>query len=134
MENIKTEAVIILGHGSGTSGAGDDMERIAGILSERFAYRIVEICYLSRQEPSFPEAFDKCITRGAKRIIVIPYFLHAGIHILKDIPEMVKEKAMQYPHAEVVIGRHLGFDECLVELVRKRAEEARHLPGIRDAR
>ncbi len=134
MEDSKIGAVIILGHGSATSGAGDDMEHIARVMGEKHGYPIVEISYLSRQEPSFPESFEKCIARGAKRIIVIPYFLHAGVHILKDIPEMVKEKAAQYQDVEVVVGRHLGFDELLVELVRKRVDEARHLPVSRDAR
>lgn len=134
MENNKIEAVIIMGHGSATSGAGDDMEHIARVMSEKPGYPIVAISYLSRQEPTFTEAFEKCIARGAKRIIVIPYFLHAGVHILKDIPEMVKEKAAQYQDVEVVVGRHLGFDELLVELVRKRVDEAKHLPGTRGAR
>jgi precorrin-8X/cobalt-precorrin-8 methylmutase len=126
------EAVILLAHGSRVPHAGEDMERLAARLKERSKGGIVETCSMSRLGPHFSEVFDRCIARGARKIILIPYFLHSGLHLVLDIPEMMQEKARQHPGVRVILGKHLGFDECLVELVRRRIEESRTLCDVRE--
>jgi sirohydrochlorin ferrochelatase len=111
------EAIILLGHGSRVPEAGKDMARVAERLKEKFGYPLVEVCFMSRLGPHFPEIFEKCVRRGASRVVVIPYFLHTGLHILLDIPEMLQEEAQKFPQVELIFGRSLGFDESLVDLV-----------------
>ncbi|MDR3568582.1 MAG: CbiX/SirB N-terminal domain-containing protein [Syntrophobacteraceae bacterium] len=125
------EAVIILGHGSRVPDAGKDMEKVAGRLSEKYGYRLVEICNMSRIGPHFPEIFEKCVKRGATRVLVVPYFLHSGIHLLLDIPEMLQEEARKFPGVTVQMGRSFGFDELLVDLLRERIEETRSSIDVR---
>ncbi len=125
------KAVILLAHGSRVPEAGEGMERLAGRLREA-SNGIVETCYMSRLGPHFSEVFDRCVARGAQNIILIPYFLHSGLHLVLDIPEMMQEKARQYPGVRVVLGKNLGYDECLVDLVRRRIEESRNLPDVRE--
>ena len=96
--------VILLGHGSRVPDAGKNMEKVAAALKERYGYAIVEVCYLSRLGPHFPEAFEQCIAGGAREIIVIPYFLHDGLHLVLDIPEMMQEVAAKHPQVRVVLG------------------------------
>lgn len=131
MKKNNKEAVILLGHGSRAPGAGEGMERVAARMRETLDDAVVEICYMSKQAPSFDDALSRCAARGAETVIVIPYFLHAGLHILDDIPEIIAENAKKYPHVKIVLGKNLGFDECLVELVLKRFHEARSLSGAR---
>ncbi|MBI4634636.1 MAG: CbiX/SirB N-terminal domain-containing protein [Deltaproteobacteria bacterium] len=123
-------AVIILGHGSRAAGAADDMEKVAARLRERIGYEIIATCQMSGSGALFPEVFDACIGQGASSILVLPYFLHQGIHLLQDVPEMMREKAAAFPGVKVVLGKNLGFDECLVDLVIKRLMESRSLPDI----
>ena len=130
-ENTK-EAIILLGHGSRVPGAGEGMELVAQGMRQKMGPEIIEICYMSKLGPHFPEAFDACVARGAKKVVVMPYFLHSGLHMREDIPEILREKAQEHPDVEVILGKNLGFDECLVDLVIKRLAESRHLPGIRE--
>ena len=123
-------AVILLGHGSRVEGAGKQMERVANALMETFDMDFIETCYLSRLGPHFPEVFEGVVKRGAKTVIVIPYFLHGGMHILLDIPEMMQKTAAAYPEVKVILGKNLGFDTLLVELVRKRIEESSAMPDV----
>ena len=85
----------------------------------------------------FAEAFERCVRQGAKEIIVIPYFLHFGVHLRQDIPEILREAAAKHPEVRLVLGRHLGYDDSLVALVEKRIGESgaalRH-PGARPER
>lgn len=117
------DAVILLGHGSRAAGAGDDMEKVAACLRERKAARVIEVAYMELQDPPFATAMARCAASGAKRIVVIPYFLHMGNHIRRDIPEILAKESAGYPNISVVMGPNLGFDEILVDLVAKRIAE-----------
>lgn len=124
-------AVILIGHGSRAEGADDDMERIAEGLRERFG-GIVETCRMAGRGVLFAEAFESCVVRGAKEIIVLPYFLHFGIHLREDIPEILRQNAAKHPKVRLVMGRHLGYDDAIVGLVAKRIAESEALGDIRE--
>jgi hypothetical protein len=64
--------------------------------------------------------------------MVIPYFLHDGLHLVLDIPEMMQELACDYPHVKVVLGKNLGFDEVLVDLVERRIMDSEECGDVRD--
>jgi len=128
----RDKAIILLGHGSRVPDAGKNMERVALGLKQRYGYAIVEICYMSRLGPHFPEVFKKCVAQGAADITVIPYFLHDGLHLVLDIPEMLQELAAEYPHVKVVLGRNLGFDDVLVDLVERRISDSMDFCDVRD--
>ena len=129
-ENGK-RAVILIGHGSRAAGADDDMERVArGLRAEGDG--IVEICRMSGRGTRFVEAFEKCIRQEAKEIIVIPYFLHFGVHLRQDLPEILREAVWKQPEVRLVLGKHLGYDDTLVSLVEKRIKESEGLCDVRE--
>lgn len=130
-EQLK-EAVILLGHGSRVPDAGRDMELVARLLQQKYGYPMVEICFMSRLGPHVPETLEKCVNLGAESVIIIPYFLHVGLHILLDIPEMLQEQAARYPHVKLTFGRGFGFDELLADIIQKRIQETRDLCDVRD--
>jgi sirohydrochlorin ferrochelatase len=125
------EAVILLGHGSRVPEAGKDMDRVAARLREKYGFKLVEVCFMSRLGPHFPEVFEKCVNLGASKVLVIPYFLHSGLHLVLDLPEMLQEQVRRFPDVSVQMGRGFGFDEMLVDLVRKRIEETRTFKDVR---
>lgn len=125
-------AVILLGHGSRVEKAGGDMERVAAILKARHGFPMVEYCFMSRLPPHFPETLAGLVARGATRVLVIPYFLHTGLHIRLDIPEMMQHEAAKYPGLRLQLGGNLGYDDILVELVRKRIDESLGVADVRE--
>jgi len=131
-KNSGKEAVILLGHGSRVPDAGKNMEKVALSLSENYGYQIVEVCYMSRLGPHFPETFRKCVGLGAARVTVIPYFLNDGLHIVLDIPSVIQKTANEFPQVETVLGNHLGFDDVLVDLVARRKADAKDCCDVKD--
>jgi sirohydrochlorin ferrochelatase len=129
---LRKTAVILLGHGSRVPEAGKDMERVAERLRQKYGYPLVEICFMSRLGPHFPEVFEKCVLQGADQIVVFPYFLHVGLHMLLDIPEMLQEEAAKFPRVKLTMGLGFGYDELLVDLVERRLQEAGELADVRD--
>lgn len=132
MINEEGLAVILLGHGSRVQDAGEDLKKVACQLKEKYKYSIVEICFMSRWGPHFSAVLDKCIQQKASKILVIPYFLLKGLHMVLDIPEMLQKKAREYPEVKIIMGKHLGFDESIVDLVFKRIEESKDLGDVRN--
>ena len=131
VKDTPKEAIILLAHGSRVPEAGNGMERVVHRLREKLRDCIVEACYMSRLGPHFPEVFERCVAGGAKKIILIPYFLHTGLHIVLDIPKMMQEKVKEFPGVKLILGKPLGFDECLVDLVARRVEESRAFGDVR---
>ena len=126
-------AVILIGHGSRAAGADDDMERIAEALRTSDG-RIVELCRMGGRGAPFAEVFETCVRSGATEIIVVPYFLHFGVHLRQDIPELLLDAAAKHPEVRLVLGKHLGYDDSLVALVEKRLGESEELCDIRALR
>ena len=127
------EAVILMGHGSRVPGADSGMEQVARSIREKLDGVMIETCSMSMLGPRFGEVFEQCVSRGAKKVIVIPYFLHFGAHMQEDIPEILLEKASMFPNVTIIMGKHLGFDEKLTDLVIKRIGESEGLEDIRKA-
>lgn len=132
MGEVNDKAIILLGHGSRVPDAGKHMEQVAAGLRAKYGYHMVEICYMSRLGPHFPEIFEKCVQQGAADVMVIPYFLHDGLHLVLDIPEMLQEVAALYPHVKLVLGKNLGFDDVLVDLVERRIAASLECCDVRD--
>lgn len=87
---------------------------------------------MSRLGPHLPEIFRKCVAKGATDIMVIPYFLHDGLHLVLDIPEMMQELAAEHPDVKLVLGKNLGFDDVLVDLVERRIEDSGDCCDVRN--
>ena len=73
-------------------------------------------------EPTLEMAFTRCAEHGAKRIVVLPYFLASGNHVSNDIPRMAAEAAAKHPNVDWRVAEPLGFDERIIETLIDRAK------------
>ncbi len=132
MQHQDSPAIIILGHGSRVADACKNVALVAQRLKEKYHYPIVDYCFMSRLGPYFPETLENVVAQGAKKIVVLPYFLSDGLHIVLDIPEMLQKEARRYPDVSLVLGKNLGFDDLLVDLLHKRLTESLNVDDIRN--
>ncbi|MBY0204136.1 sirohydrochlorin chelatase [Paenibacillus cucumis (ex Kampfer et al. 2016)] len=115
-------AVLVLGRGSSDPDANSDFFKMTRMLWEKLPYRWAESSFIGVTQPSFPDGLERCLLLGAKKIIVMPYFLFTGV-LIKRIDEMTAEFAAAHPDIQVEIGGYFGFHPKLVELVLERAHE-----------
>ena len=115
--------IIIVDHGSRRDESNVMLEEVASIFAQRFpeTYDIVEPAHKELAEPSIGSAYGKCVSRGATRIIVCPFFLGPGKHWTADIPRLAAEAAKMFPATEYHVAMPLGIDDLIVELLAKRA-------------
>jgi precorrin-8X/cobalt-precorrin-8 methylmutase len=49
-----------------------------------------------------------------------PFFLNAGMHVTKDIPELIDAARLRHPDVEFIFTEPLGMHEKLIEVVKER--------------
>ena len=94
------------------------------LFAKRFAekYGIVEPAHMEIAEPSIATAFGRCVTRGAKRVVICPFFLGPGKHWTQDIPRLTAEAAAKHPGVAYHVTQTLGIDDLILDLLNKRIE------------
>jgi len=125
-------AVLFAGHGSRAPDAADAMLAAVDRVQERGVFPVVEIGYLEMTQPDIPQALSRCVARGATRVLVVPYFLHQGMHIRRDIPLLLQEEAGRYPGISVSLGEPIGLNADLANVMVASALEAEKLADIRE--
>lgn len=121
--------ILLIGHGSSDRNAHDAFIHSANAI--RSYYRNVHFCFLELDHPNIEEGIEQSIATNPKVILMMPYFLHRGAHIKKDVVKDVNAALAKFNFKNAFMSRHLGVDEKLVNLVIERAKEAEMRIGIR---
>jgi sirohydrochlorin ferrochelatase len=116
-------AVLLIAHGSRRQSANDDLHELAARLAAQGTYPIVEACFLELSEPDIPSGGRRCVSRGASCVLLIPYFLSAGVHLRRDLTAARAELSRLYPSVDFRLGAPLGPHPVLDELVAERIRE-----------
>jgi sirohydrochlorin ferrochelatase len=119
-----TTAILLMAHGSRIAEANNAARQIAEMLQEITGFEIVEVAFRELHEPDIQQGIDTCVARGAKRILMIPYFLFMGAHVLHDLPEEIETASKRHPGLIMEMGHHLGVHRKLAEIVAERVQES----------
>jgi sirohydrochlorin cobaltochelatase len=115
--------VLLVGRGSTDPDANAEVFKAARLLWEGRGYADVETAFVSLAAPDVPAGLDRCARLGARRIVVLPYFLFTGI-----LPDRVRQQAEEWAAAhsgvEVRCADVIGPEPELLDLVLERYEEA----------
>lgn len=116
-------AILLMAHGSRIAEANDAVREIAALVKKMTDYDIVEVSFREQHQPGIQKGIDACVAKGAERIMLVPYFLYLGAHVLEDLPEEMAEAKGRHPGVEFVMGKHLGVHRKLAEVVVERIAE-----------
>lgn len=116
-------AVLLIAHGSRRAAANQDLVQLAQQVADSGGYQIVEVSYLELAEPTIAAGGRNCVKRGARRVLLMPYFLSAGVHVVNDMEEQRSALAAEFPQVEFQLCPHLGLHPLMVEIVLGRLAE-----------
>lgn len=116
-------AILLMAHGSRRAEANQELFDLAGRLLQEGRYRIVEASFLELADPDIVAGGRACVARGANVVLMIPYFLSAGVHLNRDLVEARDTLASEFPEVEFRLGPPLGPHALLDSLVRERIRE-----------
>lgn len=115
--------VLLVGRGSTDPDANAEVVKVARLLWEGRGLAGVETAFVSLAAPDVPSGLTRCRLLGARRIVVLPYFLFTGV-----LPERVEQQAADWaaghPGIDLRQAAVMGPTEELAELVLARYREA----------
>ena len=119
-------ALLLIAHGSRRPEANADLDHLAGALRARGEYAHVQPSYLELCEPGIVAGGELCVAAGAGLVVMAPYFLSAGVHVVEDLTAARDELAKRCPGVEFVLAEPLGRHPLLAEVILDRARQAVH--------
>ena len=116
-----TTALLLIAHGSRQRAANDDLHHLAQCLHSRGPYAVVAPAFLELAEPTIAQAAATCVAAGVERVILVPYFLSAGVHVQRDLRANCDQLAKDYPQTAFILAEPLGRHPLLMDIVLQRA-------------
>lgn len=115
--------LIIAAHGSRKESSNLEVIKLAGNLSGKLAgsYDNVVPAFLQFAEPLLSSQIDGVVSGGAQQVVIFPFFIGSGSHILKDIPALVGKARNRYPDVRFDVTRHLGGLEAIADVIVSEA-------------
>lgn len=114
-------AVVLVGRGATDPDANAEVAKTARLLLEGRGIGTVETAFISLARPSVPEGLDRAKALGYSTIVVLPYFLFAGV-----LPDRIVTQAQDWAHAtgrDVIMAGLIGPSQRLAQLVADRHAE-----------
>ena len=115
---------MIFAHGSSIESANDSVRRIADSIRREAGFDLVETAFLEQGRPDLAGALEAAVAQGAKRVVVVPYFLTLGIHLQRDLPKIVSGLARIHKGVEIRVAQPLDGHPALDGILKERAQEA----------
>jgi len=114
---------IVFAHGSRVESANQAVRDVAAQMADSGRHA-VEAAFLELGAPDLAGATGRLVERGAKRIVVIPYFLTLGTHMQRDLPRLARAASEAHGGIEMEVTSPLDGHPALLQALLDRASEA----------
>lgn len=118
------KALVIAAHGSRKKESAREVAALTKKLGKQATpgFDLVVHGFLQFSDPLLPGIIDDVVKAGADSVVVFPFFISAGSHIMTDIPNLVKEAGEKYPGVTFSVSRHLGAVDGIEQIILKEVE------------
>jgi sirohydrochlorin ferrochelatase len=117
-------ALQLIAHGSRRPEANADLQHFAEEIRARRLYSVVVASFLELAEPSIEEGAARCVAEQVERVVLLPLFLSAGVHVQRDLVEARERLRARFPHVDFRLAEPIGRHALLLKIVEDRAREA----------
>jgi sirohydrochlorin ferrochelatase len=129
---MSKKGLLLVGHGSSLPFNKQLVEDTARMVSRKDPAYIVKSAFMNMNKPTITEALEEFRKEDVDAVIVVPLFLAKGVHINKDIPEVLglpegsfrgsfRKNGSDVP---LIYADPIGSDPLLAELMLKNAARA----------
>jgi sirohydrochlorin cobaltochelatase len=124
--------MLLVGHGSKLPYNKELVETTGRLIAEQHPDFLVKCAFMNMNAPSIEESLAEFRKEKIDVLVVVPLFLAKGVHILKDIPELIglpegKTRgifALNGSSIPLIYADPIGSDPLLAELMVKNAKKA----------
>ncbi|MFJ7952668.1 sirohydrochlorin chelatase [Lysinibacillus sp. NPDC096418] len=116
-------AILLIARGGSDPYANGDFYKITRLLWERLPVQYVESAFMGVTDPRVEEGIERCVKLGAKKIVMLPYFLFTGI-LMERMHDMRQQFNEKYPACDIQIANYFGYHERLQNVLLERIDQA----------
>jgi len=115
--------LLLVAHGSRREESNIEIESLSEKISkfESKEFDKVMPAFLEFASPSILEAIKECAEVGATKVTILPYFLSAGVHITRDIPNEITEASKGSQGIEIKVANYFGSRDEIAQILLKTA-------------
>lgn len=113
-------AIILFAHGSRVDEANTGVRELAKQVQQRGGFQYVHAAFLEMAHPDLPAVIADAVAAGRRRIIIVPYFLTMGVHLRRDLPELVARERDRYPGVDIHVSDSLESHPALPSIILDR--------------
>jgi len=115
--------ILILAHGSKKKETEKILNSLVDKVKNKTGEELVIPAYLQFLEENLEKGVEMLVNKGAKEIRIVPMFLFDGVHVRENIPNELNDIKKKYPGINIKMGRHIGDDDKLVDIIVDRISE-----------
>jgi sirohydrochlorin ferrochelatase len=119
----ESTAVLLIAHGSRNSEANADTHFLEEQLRQDGRFACVAAAFLEQAEPSIDAAAATCVNSGAQRVVLLPHFLSAGVHVRRDLTAAQQRLAERYPEVDFGLAEPVGQHPLLLQILSERIQK-----------
>lgn len=119
----QTTGIVLFAHGSSVEDANRGVRELAQQIQEIGPYSYVRAAFLELARPHLSVAVAQAVEAGIRRVIIIPYFLTMGIHLRRDLPDLIAPERKKYPDLAIEVGQSLEGHPLLPSIILGRVRE-----------
>lgn len=124
--------MLLVGHGSKLPYNKELVETTGRLIATQHPDFLVKCAFMNMNDPSIDESLAAFRKEKIDVLVVVPLFLAKGVHILKDIPELIglpegKTRGtftLNGSTIPLIYADPIGSDPLLAELMVKNAKKA----------
>lgn len=121
------KSLLLVAHGSRLASSNDAVQKLVEKLRRQLVgsgFDDITHAFLELTQPSITDGVKKLIEAGSTEVVVMPYFLAPGIHVVDDLPELINTARETYPSVNFTVTPHLGEVDGMVSLILQSAGAA----------
>ncbi|NHN29378.1 sirohydrochlorin chelatase [Paenibacillus agricola] len=122
-QELQETAILVVGRGSSDADANSDLFKISRLFWEKLKVKWVETAFIGVTAPLLEEGMERCLKLGARKVIILPYFLFTGV-LIKRMEGMLEIFEERYPEHQFSLADYFGFHPKLRQILIERAQEA----------
>ncbi len=121
-------ALLIVAHGSRRAESNQEIKSLTEQVTQKASahFDLVECAFLELAEPLIPNGVNALVKNGARSIVVVPYFLAKGAHVIDDIPEAITKAQAAHPEIAITVSNYFGASDIVPNALAELAIAATH--------
>lgn len=101
-------AHLLLAHGSRDPRWLTPFENLAQALRRSAPERSVYLCYLELAQPRLLDCIHQAVARNERHLRISPLFMAGGIHLERDLPDLLAAAESAHPGIRIQVDPPLG--------------------------